>query len=129
MAQRFFDQIQRLQLLIPVAQVLVRYLTADFPETEHCAGSYLRWGENSDSSKFTSPSGSTMRPHLPIHRDSIIQGITPRAASTSSPRRFLGLTSSFSLKLTLSSSDGPLTMEFETTRPGDISYYVDMIGQ
>ena len=25
-------------------------------------------------------------------------------------------------------SDGPLTMEFETTRPGDISYYVDMIG-
>ena len=25
-------------------------------------------------------------------------------------------------------SNGPLTMEFETTRPGDISYYVDMIG-
>ena len=27
-------------------QVLVRYLTADFPETEHCAGSYLRLGDN-----------------------------------------------------------------------------------
>ena len=26
-------------------QVLVRYLTADFPETEHCTGSYLRWGD------------------------------------------------------------------------------------
>ena len=34
------------QLLIPELQVLVRYLTADFPETEHCAGSYLRLGDN-----------------------------------------------------------------------------------
>ena len=81
-------------------QVLVRYLTADFPETEHCAGSYLRLGENNVLNFIPSP-GSTMRPPLHILRGSIIQATTPPAASTSSPRKSQGLTTIFLLNLTV----------------------------
>jgi len=81
------------------SKVQIRYLTADFPETEHCAGSYLRI-YNEASSSHTS-------------------GLNYPGYNTSCGLNF------FPKDIV---SNGPLTMEFETTRPGDISYYVDMIG-